>query len=164
MSNGKSSLDSSNQALDRLPNDQRGKTALDLKRILKLRLVNKLTYTDIAGMYGCSPQAVQKACGSLSKLLENPIVLEGYKDNKAELLESAQLSMITNMVDEEKLQKASVNNLAYAAQSLDNMIRLQRGETTSNIGFADYSKALEQVIKDRDKLERELGITSVPDD
>jgi len=161
MSNGKSSIDPSNQAHVRLGN---GLQSLDLKRIVKLRLINKLSYREIAAQLNCSPQAVSQRVGSLAALLKSPEILESYQDNKANLLESAQVELVTNMLDSDKLKKASVNNLAYAAQSLDNMIRLQRGETTSNIGFADYSKALEQVIKDRAKLEEELGINNVSED
>ena len=166
MSNGKSSLDPSNQALaesTRVDSNHYPQSKLDLSRVLKLRLVNKLTYPEIAKQFGCSKQAIHKALGRVAHLMDRPEALDAYQDHKDNILAAAQLEVIDNLVDPVRLKKASVNNLAYAAQSLDNMIRLQRGETTSNIGYADYSKALEQVIKDRAKLEAELGIYNATD-
>jgi hypothetical protein len=54
------------------------------------------------------------------------------------------------MVDDEKLQKASINNIAYSVGQLDSMIRLDRGESTANI--ASYS----MMAREQSALEAEL--------
>jgi hypothetical protein len=36
--------------------------------------------------------------------------------------------------------------------------RLERGQTTENVGYLDYNRALDQVIKERERLQDELGI------
>jgi hypothetical protein len=120
-----------------VPEDDR--PSLDVGKALKLRLASPfLSYEDIGKMCGgVSKQAVCKALKPFLNIIDNPEAREAYRANKSEVLESVQLKLVSEMVDPEKVEKASINNLAYAAGQLDNMIRLDRGESTANI--ATYS-------------------------
>ena len=133
--------------------------SLDVTKALKLRINNHLSYDEIGKLCGgYSRQAVHQALKPFLGMIADPEARQAYKESKADVLEGAQLQVITNLVDNERLKKASVNNLAYAAQSLDNMIRLERGQSTANISYADHSKALSTLIDEQRRLANELGL------
>ena len=132
---------------------------LDVTKALKLRINNHLSYNEIGQLLGgYNKQTVHKALQPFLGMIADPEARAAYKESKADVLEGAQLKIVSNLVDEDKLKKASVNNLAYAAQSLDNMIRLERGQSTANISYADHSKALSTLIDEQRRLANELGL------
>ena len=140
------------------------KLSLNLSNLLKLRYHNKLSFSEIGKMYGVSKQAIHQAIGKLAKLMDRPELLEAYNDHKVEILTAAQLKAIENLIDDERLKKASVNNLAYTIGTLGNEIRLEKGQMTQIIGYMDYNRALEQVIQERSKLQSELGLDDTTSD
>lgn len=68
--------------------------------------------------------------GSWLHELEN---IEDYTDTRSQLLSAGELKLFKSMMEQEKLDKASVNNLAYAMRQLYDMGRLERGLSTSNV-------------------------------
>jgi len=60
---------------------------------------------------------------------------------------------------EEKLKKASINNVAYAFQNIHNAKRLESGQSTSNIGIsieAKLAKALDKAHKTDDTINNKV--------
>lgn len=105
---------------------------LDVGKALKLRLVNHLSYQAIGDKFNVSRQAVHDALKPFCKLLEDPETVAAYRNKKAELLESVELSLVADMLDEDKRAKASLNNTAYALNTLNGIIRAERGQTATN--------------------------------
>jgi hypothetical protein len=57
----------------------------------------------------------------------------------SQLLTAGELKLFKSMMEQEKLDKASVNNLAYAMRQLYDMGRLERGQSTSNVSTQTVS-------------------------
>ena len=132
---------------------------IDVAKALVLRLTRGLTLQEIADKFGVTKQAVHGALARFDNLLKNNDIRPTYQANKASVLENIQVEILSNMVDPARLEKASVNNLAYAAGQLDNMIRLERGQSTANIQTYDATQdRLDKLRAERQALETELGI------
>lgn len=71
-----------------------------------------------------------KRYGSWLQELEH---IEDYTNTRSQLLSAGELKLFKSMMEQEKLDKASVNNLAYSMRQLYDMGRLERGESTSNV-------------------------------
>lgn len=68
--------------------------------------------------------------GSWLQELEN---VQDYTDTRTQLLSAGELKLFKSMMEQEKLDKASVNNLAYAMRQLYDMGRLEKGLSTQNV-------------------------------
>lgn len=137
---------------------------IDVPKALKLRVVHKLSYAEIAQRFGVSKQAVHDRLSKISNLLEDPELTGGYRENKSDILEAAQMRMVNEMLDPGKIEKASVNNLAYAAGQLDNMIRLERGQSTSNIATYEVLSREEAAIDaELEQLQERLAVIDTRD-
>jgi len=139
---------------------------IDLQQAIKLRLVNHLSYADIGKQLGVSKQAVHQALSRLTDLIKDPQLVQAFRTHKAEILESAQMEMLTNIVDSDRLKKASVNNLAYAASQLDNMIRLDRNQATDIKDYRVMEGNLNELIEQERRLMREISgdVIDIDDD
>lgn len=129
--------------LDREPN------RIDIQRAFKLRYQNNLSYQEIADIFNVSKQAVHERLTNFLKILPDKQVIETYRLNKAALMESVQLKHLEALHDQARLEKASLNNVAYAFSQLDNAIRLEQNKPTSNV-------AVHAIIQQR-KQEREVN-------
>ena len=119
---------------------------LDLKQVFKLRAEGK-TNADISKLLGYSQPYIGKVIKQFKKILKHPDVLDTYNNNRTQVLNSIELTLLDNMVQEDKLQKASLNNVAYAMTQTSNLRRLESGESTVNVGIAiehKLAKALEK--------------------
>ena len=108
---------------------------VDVGKALRLRIQNKMTYDLIAKQFGVSRQAIAKSLKPFLQFLENPGQVEAYRENRAEFLDSAEIRLLQQIIDEGKLKAASVNNLAYAIGQLNNIGRLERGQSTTNVAL-----------------------------
>ena len=134
---------------------------LDLGKAIKLRLVNHLSYQAIGDQLGVSKQAVHQALHKLANMMDNPALVASFRENKAVLLESVQMEIVSNMLDQSKLKSASVNNLAYAASQLNTMIKLERDEATSIIDNRSLELSLKANLADLNKFLQARGMDSV---
>jgi predicted DNA-binding protein YlxM (UPF0122 family) len=105
---------------------------VDLVKALKLRLINKLSFGEIAQQLNVPKTTIYEKLGKLQHLLENTELTEAYEQNKAAILTAGERLIIGHMLNEDKLKNASVNNLAYAFQQINNANRLEKGQSTSN--------------------------------
>lgn len=124
---------------------------VDATQALDLKVNHNLSVRQIAKLQGVSKSAIANRIKDLLPTQETEI----YKKNKADILAHTQLKLITNM-DDKRLKKASVNNLAYAFQNLYSCERLERGQSTSNIAIATLPGKLAELAAARKKLEEEL--------
>lgn len=118
-----------------IPVDKKRRPArsLDVGRALKLRLKHALSYGKIAKELGVSKTAVHKALKEYEDLIKDPESIQTYRDNRALILDAVEMRLVGDLVNDGKREKASLNNTAYAAQVVNNIGRLERGQSTQNV-------------------------------
>lgn len=108
---------------------------IDLSKALKLRLVNRLTLQEIATQLGTSKQSVQQALSRFSTLCADPDIAHAYEQSRPALLSAVEEQMLQSLVDPSKLEKASLNNVAYSLTQVSQLRRLESGQSTVNGAF-----------------------------
>ena len=110
-------------------------TADELRRAYDLRYKNKLSYGEIGKQLDRNKSTIYDALKRFELVLGDKAEVETFKEHEAHLIDGARWKILCNLSDDDRLKKASVNNLAYAFQSMYNAQRLERGESTSNIAY-----------------------------
>lgn len=110
----------------------KGQEKINVPEAMKLRL-RGWTFDQLGDRYRCNKSAVISALERLNDLVPNPEVREAYQQSKADILEGVQYQMMSSLIDPAKISKATLGNVAYAASKLDEMIRLERGQSTKNV-------------------------------
>jgi len=135
---------------------------VDVGKALELRL-RGYSYQDIANRFKCQKSTVCQALQKFLKLLDNPDLVNAYKQHEADILAAAKSRIVTRIIEPSVLKKASVNNLAYAFTQLNQAERLSRGQSTQNIDIHSQieklSGKLSKIEDEERELRRELGIS-----
>jgi hypothetical protein len=133
-----------NKQLEERSTKYKGK--VDLPRALQLRLKGA-TVQEIGQVYNVSGSAITQL---FARYLPPDTDLDkymAYKNTKTEQMEMVQQRAL-HMLTSDKLQKASVGELNALSGTLEDKIRLQRGQSTSNTVVAvvieSVTKAIEQ--------------------
>ena len=134
----------------------KGHEKINIPEAFKLRL-RGWSFDQLGQKYACDKSSVISALKRLTDLVPDPALREAYQQSKADILESVQLEMMASLLHPAKIEKATLGNVAYAASKLDEMIRLERGQSTKNINvlstiidgahgklFGSASKPIEQ--------------------
>jgi predicted transcriptional regulator len=111
----------------------RPRKKLDLVQAYKLRVENRLTFAEIAKTLGVPKSTVHAALHRLNKLVPDPETVKAFEGVQASILTSAQEQLLSSLLDPAKLEKASLNNLAYGFTQLFTAHRLLTGASTQNI-------------------------------
>lgn len=101
------------------------------RTVLELRAKN-VPVPAIAASVGLSVPAVEVRISKLRNILQSMDKLDDWEKQKANLLSAAQHELLKSMLREDKLEKASVNNLAYALTQVHTATRLERNQATAN--------------------------------
>jgi predicted DNA-binding protein YlxM (UPF0122 family) len=117
---------------------------LDLAQVWKLRVVNQLSYGEIARSLGVAKSSVHAALQRLHKLVPDPDVVKAYAEVRPTLLTAVEYRLMASLTDEEALQKASLNNRAYAFQQVFNARRLEDGKATGHLSV--ISRMLDETV------------------
>jgi len=130
-------------------------TSFPVGQALTLRLKNHLTWQQIALQLSCPLNGLWKACRPYLKLLENPQSLQAYRDNKIDLLESAEMTLLSSLVEPGALKKAPLAARSMAFGVLYDKGRLEKGLSTQNVTTIHAELGSLQV--DREALEQSLA-------
>ena len=140
----------------------------DIGKAVELRTKKDYTFAQLADHFQLPRSTIFKRFDKFRHLITGT-ELKLYRDNKADILDGVQMALVREMVDEDKLKGASVNNLAYAARQAFDMSRLTQGESTANIlirnidpNMADHMSQFAQAYSqkiDSDALEAEYQET-----
>lgn len=130
---------------------------VDVATALKMRLVKKMSYQEIADKFGCNKATVYIALKRFEAIIREPAEIEAYRQSKADLLESAELQILEKLVDGETIQKASLNNAAYAFTALHNAGRLERGKSTANVDIRHTQEEIEVLDAEYKELQAQLN-------
>jgi len=120
---------SSGQDLDR----PRGK--IDLTRAYKLRVINRLSFAEIAKALGVPKSSVHAALHRLHKVLPDPALVQAYEGVETHLLTAAKERLLRSLVDEQAISKATLNQRAFTFSQIANHERLVKGQSTKNISL-----------------------------
>lgn len=120
-------------ATPRVGRPVKGQEKINLVECWRLRVQKKLSYREIAAYFNCNESSVIRACQRLATLIPDPEAVDAYRSVKADLLDAAEMELMASLMQPEKMEKASLNNVAYAFQQIHNAGRLERGESTSNL-------------------------------
>lgn len=128
---------------------------LDRKQAIILKTQNGLSYEQIAAINGISKQAVHEAIHKdVKAIMADQEVTRYYKEHRADVLAGLQVKALSNL-DETRLKAASALQLVTATGILYDKERLERGQTSANIGviLQDVAaiRALESVNNPVDK-------------
>ena len=121
---------------------------IDVGRLLVLRYSKNLSYSDCAQVLGVSKAAVITRL----KHLPAPDAVESYQANKSRVLNVLELTLASQLVNPAKLEKASLNNCAYAFGQVHPANRLELGLSTQNIAYADMVKQRQALMDERARL------------
>ena len=129
---------------------------INIAEALKLRLVNHLSYQEIADRYGVAKSAVFQALKRFLSILAEPDELEAYKNHKVDLLSSAEMKLLERLVNVEVMEKASLNNVAYAFKQLFDSGRLEQGKSTGNINILEVTATIADLQRQAEVLRKSL--------
>lgn len=87
----------------------------------------------VAREAGVEASSVTRLLAQYSGLMQELENVERFRDGKADLLDAAQLRVLKSLVDASKLDKASLNQVAYAMDVLYKSNRLERNQSTANV-------------------------------
>ena len=134
-------------------NDDKWKPKVDLAKAITYRYHNGLSYPQIAKIFGCNQSTVFRALEPI-----NALISEGYekpKDKgwKAKLLDGTAVRLVACIHDDKKLARTGIRDLATAAEKLDKIARLERGEATAIIDnpAVKFDVKVLQLINDSEK-------------
>lgn len=102
-----------------------------LGKFLELK-VKGISNKDIAKSLNVSTQAINNTMHFFRpflKVLEN---VEYYKTARGEVLSGVEFQLLHELLNPDKLAKATTNQLAYAFTAIHNARRLEEGKSTSN--------------------------------
>ena len=125
---------------------------IPIARIIELRN-KKLTYEEIATLLNCSTQNIHQRLQPFAKSIDS---LPSIKENRADVL-AIYNDMILNSLNPDEIKKAPARDKVWMYGVLYDKERLERGQTTSNVGYADYTRELRDLDKEILALEAELG-------
>jgi len=76
-----------------------------------------------------------RACRQLATLIPHLEQVEPYRSVKVDLFSAAEMQLLASLMRPEKLEKASLNNVAYALTQVHTALRLETNQSTANVGI-----------------------------
>ncbi len=150
---------------------KKGKFPLQTKKNKKIDIAmafemkfgeHQCTDTEIGAYFDCSRNTVNRALHPYVKLMHNAGTLKAeaknYRSKKSELLDLAELKLLSETMNDDKIENASLNNVAYALNTVSNMNKLEKGEATANISYVDMSKSLADLQAERKQIMERLDM------
>ena len=143
----------------------RGKS-WDLGKALQLRLVNKLPYSQISKLLDVPIPTIANGLRPLIKMIDNPALIQAYRESEAELLDSVRLNAMQaiqeQLTDKKRRKKIDLMRLTNLFGVAFDKQRLIRGETTQNFAISrmigDAHKQAIDVTEESKQAEQESTI------
>jgi len=126
---------------------------IDPLEVYKLRRQNQLTYRQISDITGNTPGGVHRAYQNFLDAIGTSEDIDTYANARTQLLNATEERLLATVLDQDKLEKASLNNVAYALTQVHTMRRLEQGRSTSNVALLSQviSSAKSSLMKDLEK-------------
>ncbi len=140
--------------------DKLNKRPYDNGNILELKLLG-WTYEAIGKYYGKTKPTIWGRLKPFRDLVDQDGLAEA-DSQRVGLLKAAQFKVLTELVRKGKLEKASVNNLAYAHTQLHNSERLEAGKSTGNFNLHHIIETIEREERQAPKPDHHLDAARLP--
>lgn len=127
---------------------QKSLTSRKLRRALKLK-AEGASIREIGKALDENPITINSAIESFKEVLAEYEKTADFRAARGDLVDAAQMKVLKNLLQDEKLAKASANNLGYVLDRLFNIGRLERGQSTKNV--MSYTKIDIVEMSDEDK-------------
>lgn len=98
----------------------------DIKAAINLRFKNGLSYSKIARQLSAPVSSIHKALKPLEAILKNSSPAIVYEGNKADILSAIEFELASQLMNKKKINKASLNNIAYSFKMVNEVSRLER--------------------------------------
>lgn len=140
----------------------KGKEKVNVLEAWKLRIVNKMSYQQIADHYGCHASHIHRTLRKLNQFLPDEETAQAYSDTKAAILTGVEHRLLASLVDPSKIEKASLNNIAFAFRQVADQLRLERGQSTSNVSVIEriLDQSHDTVYKDNGQNNRTIEVSA----
>lgn len=149
----------------KLPNPQLKRQKFDRMKALQLRHVHGMSYNAIAEHFGVTRQSVYQAIGRWEDGLYSKFEVQASQNSLIQRLYALRDILMLSLGDRKKIDRASLNNVAYAFSQINQALRLEEGQSTENLNVhtlpAEISE-LEQKLKEvSERIERTQNIVDV---
>ena len=111
----------------------------------KLRYQNGLTFCQIGKHFGVKASSVVQRLQRLSALMHSKEQAFEYEAVKPQLLSSVEQQLLASLASPDKIEKATLNNVAYAFTQIHMAKRLEENKSTANVGI------LSKLVKESDE-------------
>lgn len=108
---------------------------IDLCQAYKLRVINRLSYKEIARTLGVAKSSVHAALRRLNHVMPDPEQVQAFEEVEPYILTGVKMKLLASLTDEECIKKASLNNRGFAFTQVANHERLVKGQSTINTSF-----------------------------
>jgi hypothetical protein len=136
---------------------QPSRQRIDVKKAFVLRYINGLTESEVSRSMKVTRQSVSYALKPFRDVIEKNQAGQAYRENKPLILDAVEMDLVGLLADKGKRKKATLGNVAYALDKVNNINRLERGLSTVNVNNYDLT------AEERDKL-RHLEAMLIPQD
>lgn len=133
-------------------NHQGPPSKIDLNRTLVM-IKAGLNHEEIGKVFGVSGSAV---CQQINKYITDGIDLDFYKQNRADIFASKQAQILKSL-SQRKIDKASAYQMTGMLGILYDKERLERGQSTANVAYADMNRDAKEMEREIKRLQDELG-------
>lgn len=142
-----------NSKIDNLPDTTKSKPKhIPIAQIIDLR-TKGLSHAQIATLVGCSSPNVSRRLAPYTQHIDN---LDNFKKHRADVYAVLQ-SKIFSYVTENKLEKANLQQLIWAAGVLADKERIERGLVSEITAHVDLTKTMDAINKQIAEVEARLG-------
>jgi len=111
-----------------------------------------LSIEEIGKLVGCSKQNVYNRMKNMLAEIDS---LDHFKDNRADTLAYLQTKLLNTLTDSE-VKKISPGSRITGAAILYDKERLERGKSSVNIAYADYTKSIDEIDAEIARIEDEM--------
>lgn len=129
---------------------------IDLDKAVKLKFLHGNTDENIAKIFGTSRQAVTKRLKPFHDILTDQGTLDTFRGNYTNILRNSSFTLMQALHDPDKIEAASLNNVAYAFNTVANHLRLEENKTTDNVGFQGLVAHIQKSADDLDNMKDAL--------
>jgi len=123
------------------------KSKIDIRKAFVMRFINGNTEPDIAKRFGVTKQAVNDALRPFRRMIPNNEASQTFRENKALVLDNAEMAMVDLILDPVKQKKATLGNVAYALDKINNINRLERGLATTIVSNCDLTPEERETLR-----------------
>ena len=133
----------------------------NLTEAINLRLKHNLSYQQLADYYGEKKSTIHKRLRKFASILDKPEALDTFQDIRKDILSAAEIKLLEKIVDDKAIKEASLNNAAYAYNTVFQANRLERGQATQITDNLDSVNQLRQLLDKISKRKEELQTVEV---